>query len=105
MAGACASDDPAPVATSERAPSSSPSTASEDPRADVPVSGPPGPVTVRSAYRTLTLGPFTYCYGGTCADGQPPTPLPDIGAADELRVVFPLRDWKFTATFTPSGER
>jgi len=64
--------------------------------------GPP-PVTVRSPSTTLELSPWTFCYINGCADGMPPSDLPDVGTADELTVEFPLRAWTFSAMFRPAG--
>ena len=62
----------------------------------------PPPVRVSAGDRSIELDPFTYCYRTGCADGMPPDPLPDIGAAAELRVDFGLPAWTFTASFRPS---
>ncbi len=72
-----------------------------DPRG--PGTDPP-PVTVRSPDKAFRLAPYTYCYGPVCADGFPPTPLPDVGSPEQVVVEFPLPGWSFTATFRSAGE-
>ena len=68
--------------------------------------GGPPPVTISGGEHDLTLDAWSYCWssdtGGVCADGAPPDPLPDAGAADELLVDFagaPDDDWTFEVVF------
>lgn len=65
----------------------------------------PPPVVVRGGDRALELHAWTYCYGNGCADGSPPVDPPDVGSPDEVFVEFSLRDWTFSATFAPAGEK
>jgi hypothetical protein len=66
--------------------------------------GAPPPVTVSSQEHRIDLSAWSYCYGNRCASGSPPANPRSIGSPDEVFVDFPLADWSFTATFSPSGE-
>lgn len=70
----------------------------------VVVGGPPE-VALRSDAMSLALKTWAYCFEAACVDASPPSPLPSIGAADELEVEFPLEDWTFGASFQRSGDR
>jgi len=65
--------------------------------------GPP-PVTIRAGGRHFELQAWSYCFGNACVDGIPPADLPDVGAAPQVQVAFPLEGWTFEATFVPVGE-
>lgn len=69
-----------------------------DPRGQANPGSPPD-VVVRGDGASLTLAPYTYCWGTVCADGAPPEPLPDIGTHPELTVEFPVEGWRGEATF------
>ena len=64
----------------------------------------PPPVRVTAGDRSLELDAFTFCYSTMCAYGTPPDPLPDIGAAGELRVDFALTDWTLDAELRTAGQ-
>ena len=65
----------------------------------------PPPVTIRYGDKAAELHAWTYCYGNGCADGAPPEDPIDVGSPDEVVIEFPLDDWSFGATFTPSNDR
>jgi hypothetical protein len=76
--------------------------------ADVPAgpttdSDTPPDVVVVGGRNELSLRPWTYCFGNTCADGFPPSPPPDIGSPAEVEIRFPLPDWDFSAIFQAAG--
>lgn len=62
-------------------------------------------VIIRTAKAALEVRPHTWCYRDTCADGEPPDPLPSIGDADSAEIEFPISDWEFSAYFTQADER
>jgi hypothetical protein len=64
----------------------------------------PPPVTVRYFDRSIDLEAWTYCYRNGCADGAPPAHPFEVGSPTEVYVEYPLPDWSFKASFTPSGE-
>jgi hypothetical protein len=70
---------------------------------DGPLEGPP-PVTIHYDGESAELKPWTFCYKNGCADGSPPEDLIDVGSPEDVRVEYPLKDWKFRASFSPSGE-
>lgn len=63
----------------------------------------PPQLTVHGAGPPVTLSPFSYCWGDTCADGAPREPLPDAGRADQLRVELSEIGLTFTAELRQSG--
>jgi hypothetical protein len=75
-----------------------------DPRGPRNPEGPPE-VVVRGDGASLTVAPYTYCWGTVCADGLPPEPLPDIGTHPELVVEFPVERWRGEATFQRADDR
>ena len=58
----------------------------------------PPAIVVSGGGRRLDLHPHTYCLSavgqGTCADGIPPDPLPDLGVADTVLVSFPMKNFR-----------
>ena len=64
--------------------------------------GPPHAIVTGSDKR-LVLRPWTFCFGGLCADGSPPDEPLDIGTADLVHVQFAEPGWSFTADFSPVG--
>ena len=60
-------------------------------------------MTLHLGKRTVPLAPWTYCYGGVCADGWPPKDLADAGSREEVRFSFPLPGWEFEVTFTETS--
>lgn len=64
----------------------------------------PPAVTVRSETQTIELPAWSYCFGDRCVNGSPVGNPPTVGSADEVLVEFPLREWAFTAVFTPARE-
>ena len=90
-------------------PTAAPTTAepAREPPEPLPGSEPPA-VTVRGAGDAQELDPWTWCWsgltGGGCADGAPPQDPPDVGAADQVAVSFPVPGWTFAATFRPVGQ-
>lgn len=63
----------------------------------------PPPVTVRYFDQAIDLHAWTYCYETGCVDGAPRENLPHVGSPEDIVVEFPLPDWRFKASFTPSG--
>ena len=49
--------------------------------------GPPHTI-VTGGDKRLVLRPWTFCFGGLCADGSPPDEPLDIGTADSVHVQF-----------------
>ena len=80
-------------------------TAPPEPRRpdDGPLDGPP-PVTIHYGDESAELKPWTFCFKNGCADGSPPEDLVDVGSPEQVRVEYPLKDWDFRASFSPSGE-
>jgi hypothetical protein len=62
-------------------------------------------VIIRTAGSALDVRPYTWSYRDTCADGDPPDPLPSIGDAESAEIVFPISDWELSAYFTQANER
>lgn len=62
-------------------------------------------VIIRTADSALEVKPHTYCYRDTCADGEPPDPMPSIGDAEGVEIEFPISDWEFSAYFRQADER
>jgi hypothetical protein len=68
----------------------------------------PPPVRITGDGVELSLVPWTYCWtdlGGTgiCADGSPPTDPEIARGFGPLEVDFPVDDWSFEVSYTPSG--
>lgn len=74
------------------------------PRPSVPSGDDPPTVLVRAGDLVLALAPWTWCYGGVCADGMRPAELPSLGEAGEAIVELPLEGWDVLATFAASAE-
>ena len=98
---ACGDDGDPPVVAGDDVTTTSTSTTTAERSSD----GPP-PIGITGGEHDLTLEAWSYCWssdtGGVCADGAPPDPLPDAGAADELLVHFdgaPDGDWTFEVVF------
>ncbi|GEP38205.1 hypothetical protein NPS01_18680 [Nocardioides psychrotolerans] len=98
----------------------SPSTSSS-PVATPPEDVPPAwdgegapPITLQLDGRAVALEPWTSCFTGRpddrgiasagCFDGFPQPPFEDVGGREQVLFSFPLEGWRFTASFTPSGE-
>ena len=64
----------------------------------------PPPVTVRHDEGSVTLEPWTFCYGNGCADGAPPEEPPDVGNPEQVLIEFPLEGWSFDATFKSADD-
>jgi hypothetical protein len=62
------------------------------------------PIVLHLDGRQVALEPWTSCYGNMCSDGMPVPPFEDAGDRDVVSFAFPLEDWTFEATFTPSAE-
>lgn len=103
------SDGPTPPVSTAPSPSGdptvspSPSQSRVEGTTDPPLPGSPPPVTVRFFDQSVELVPHTYCFEDLCVDGSP-SRVPDVGAPERVLVVFPLKNWSFTAYFTPSGD-
>ncbi len=62
------------------------------------------PIVLQLDGRQVVLEPWTSCYGNLCSDGMPVPPFEEAGDRDLVPFSFPLEDWTFEATFTPSAE-
>ena len=117
LVGACTGSDsgesaaPPPESPTSPSPSEPPTS---PPPSTLPPSGEPlepgelkapPPVTVTYSNQSIDLHAWTYCYKNGCADGAPPNKPHDVGSVDNVLVAFPLPDWTFSASFSPSEEK
>lgn len=110
-------DDPTVLPSADRS-STPPTTPSgtSDPVADVPpewngTSAPP--VVLQLDGREVWLRPWTSCFSGPpddsgisqvqCSDGIPQPPFEDAGDRESVTFSFPIKGWRFEATFHASG--
>ena len=105
------SEEPAQVHTGETVDSPTTEPPATGPVTTIGGRHPPGQrpartpyVVVRTTEQRWEMGAYTYCYGGTCSDGSPFEPVPDLGSAPEVIVEFPSPGWEFSATLTAQGE-
>jgi hypothetical protein len=71
---------------------------------DIDDSRPPD-VVIHASDRAMAVSAHSFCYGDVCADGTvpPPSGPPDVGAAPELFVEFPIKSWSFEARIVEAG--
>jgi len=62
------------------------------------------PIFVHTDDGQTRVKPWTYCYGGTCADGMPMAPFATAPDGTVAQFSFPFTDWEFEATFTRMSE-